>query len=921
MAIEALDIEIKSNADGANNAVEHLIGSLGKLSGILQQIGSAVKVPLKASEALGGVAKASSAVASGASRAVSAVKQQSASLQALQLQYDQVRRRIDLYQGIVNRSKAWGEKNGETEDNINTRIQAIEKLQELTKRRYDLEMQLQSATAASAGAEKQAAEATEQHAEAQKKLLPLLSSTKGVTKALDKAFGGMRKTLKAMGRMVFMRAIRAAIRMVTSNVKEGVKNLAEFDKATGQVTSVGAIQTLSAYGQKFLELKNAVGAAAMPLMQTLLPVVQTITGWFIAAANAVNQLLRAIQGFSTFFAAGAADGYNYADSMNAAAGGASKLKNTLLGFDELNVMNDNSGGGGGGGSGNWGGLSAQDLFSEKQIGKFMLDFGTSLKLTIDDIFADWGNWNDEQVAEVIIAGAAAVLGGIIGFSIGGVGTALLGVAIGAAVGLSIDALVFNHDGSIDKNEAGNIVLTAVAALLGGTVGFLIGGGVMGVAVGAAVGLTIVLADLIVRKSRTDRLIDQFYETPEGKEFKALKASIEETASFVAEIKININERKETREALDSMEKQAGRILNELIGIQGAKILTPTQVSRVRTLMSQLNALGLDGLMSHYDEATGKINLTEDAIRKVIQAQIDQAKTTAYVKLYNEAIEDSVKIEMRLDRAIQDQQNAIIALARRREELTAAEALHENVLLREKQYAEDLMAAGVDADLAWEQAIRAFNGELGNTQAAVRAAKENVKAAEEAVNGAAGAVKDLRGEWNEVNGEVDYYQGKVNKLEGTRLTVELDAKMPTLPKSVRTTLLFTPKLERNTVTVAISGQNVKPQNTTITFTPPPGYAEGGFPAPGLFLANEAGPELVGTIGGRTAVANSDQIIAGIASGVAAAMAGTGEKLDRANDLLQGIAEKDATVTVSTADIAAGMVRMNRRAGATVMPVGA
>ena len=44
-----------------------------------------------------------------------------------------------------------------------------------------------------------------------------------------------------------------------------------------------------------------------------------------------------------------------------------------------------------------------------------------------------------------------------------------------------------------------------------------------------------------------------------------------------------------------------------------------------------------------------------------------------------------------------------------------------------------------------------------------------------------------------------------------------------------------------------------------------YAEGGFPDTGsLFIANEAGAELVGNIGGRTAVANNDQITEGIAS---------------------------------------------------------
>lgn len=46
-----------------------------------------------------------------------------------------------------------------------------------------------------------------------------------------------------------------------------------------------------------------------------------------------------------------------------------------------------------------------------------------------------------------------------------------------------------------------------------------------------------------------------------------------------------------------------------------------------------------------------------------------------------------------------------------------------------------------------------------------------------------------------------------------------------------------------------------------------FATGGFPTPGqLFVANERGPEMVGTMGGRTAVANNNQIVDGIKAGV-------------------------------------------------------
>ena len=49
--------------------------------------------------------------------------------------------------------------------------------------------------------------------------------------------------------------------------------------------------------------------------------------------------------------------------------------------------------------------------------------------------------------------------------------------------------------------------------------------------------------------------------------------------------------------------------------------------------------------------------------------------------------------------------------------------------------------------------------------------------------------------------------------------------------------------------------------------PPAFAQGGFPAQGqMFIAREAGPELVGTIGSRSAVVNNEQIVESVSRGV-------------------------------------------------------
>lgn len=53
----------------------------------------------------------------------------------------------------------------------------------------------------------------------------------------------------------------------------------------------------------------------------------------------------------------------------------------------------------------------------------------------------------------------------------------------------------------------------------------------------------------------------------------------------------------------------------------------------------------------------------------------------------------------------------------------------------------------------------------------------------------------------------------------------------------------------------------------TWHPVTAYAGGGMPASGqFFMAREAGPELVGTIGGHTAVMNNNQIVASVSKGV-------------------------------------------------------
>lgn len=79
---------------------------------------------------------------------------------------------------------------------------------------------------------------------------------------------------------------------------------------------------------------------------------------------------------------------------------------------------------------------------------------------------------------------------------------------------------------------------------------------------------------------------------------------------------------------------------------------------------------------------------------------------------------------------------------------------------------------------------------------------------------------------------------------------------------------------------------------------PGFASGGFPEEGqLFIAREAGAEMVGSVGGHTAVANNDQIVSGIASGVAQANQSSDALMKQAISIMQQILAKRSTVEIT------------------------
>lgn len=95
---------------------------------------------------------------------------------------------------------------------------------------------------------------------------------------------------------------------------------------------------------------------------------------------------------------------------------------------------------------------------------------------------------------------------------------------------------------------------------------------------------------------------------------------------------------------------------------------------------------------------------------------------------------------------------------------------------------------------------------------------------------------------------------------------------------------------------------------------PFFEDGGFPNEGqFFIAREAGAEMVGAMGRRTAVANNDQIVEGISAGVSVANDGV---IAAIYALLNVVEEKDMSVVIGDNEIGHSYDRYKEKRGRQV-----
>ena len=521
-----------------------------------------------------------------------------------------------------------------------------------------------------------------------------------------------------------------------------------------------------------------MGAAFGALLQAIMPIILQIIALITRLMQALSALFAAIGGGQYLIAKDVAKGWDEA------AGGAKEYKKTLLGFDEINRLDDNSGGGGGGGS------NFLDMFDEAELPK-------------------WAQWIKDHLDEIKKAAEAVGLA-IAAWKLGSLISDLLGLSTSMSTLLGIAMAVAGAfllvDGALDAFKNGtswknvNEMLIGTAALAGGlAIAFGRVGAGIGLIVGGLTLITTALSDFIKKGYLTK---ESLYALEGG--LLALGAGLAMlTGSWIP------------------------LAVAALVGLVVAIGANAEEInSAVDGFFSDLIPK-IDNFLKEIERNTG-LDLT--ALRRTVMFALNYIRfdIEAVVTRLGWIVEDLGRIVKSVSE--NDWNGAWTAM----QQLTHDASI--DMSAEVKSMAESVTEDMMNGKASTDDLSKSFTDMLNGVRSNVPSARSEFDSFSTSVQ-------------NDVNNTLTPLQKFWDKLTGILSTLQQISGI-----SVSGGLIG-----------LLSGQG---WNFSVRESLGLGMrASGGFVDEGeMFVARESGPEMVGSIGGRTAVANNDQIVEGIANGV-------------------------------------------------------
>lgn len=214
----------------------------------------------------------------------------------------------------------------------------------------------------------------------------------------------------------------------------------------------------------------------------------------------------------------------------------------------------------------------------------------------------------------IIDNAPLVVGALAGMKIG----SIIAGAITAYQGLMA---------AVEGATAAQVIFNAV--MNANPIGLVCTG--IGILAGALIGLEKVTRD------QTSAIDEQYDET-----FKL----IEQNKKLSDSTKESIEQRKKNREALETDKTVAYNLVKELEGLQRQTSLTASEQARQKMIIDELNQIYPDLGLS-IEDASGKLNMSTQAIKDNIDATLEQQKAMAAMEDMAEIAKEQYEAEKRL----------------------------------------------------------------------------------------------------------------------------------------------------------------------------------------------------------------------------------------------------------------------------------
>jgi len=297
---------------------------------------------------------------------------------------------------------------------------------------------------------------------------------------VKKMFPTLTSYIKKFASVMKNRIVRTVIKHISEGFQEGVENVYNYSKAVGTTLA----PAMNAAATSLQQMKNSIGAAVAPIIQALVPVLQTVVNWFITLVNYANQFFALMNGQSTWTRALPEQAEAFESSAKSAKGASKAMKDLLADWDELNIIQSETGSGGGGGSGK----TAQE-YSEmfEEVSEFDEKIKDVLQFIDDYLGGIWGlvkkigiailGWKISKafdgilgkLGKLIAGGALLVLG--IELAYGG------GYEAGKKGYFDGDDILATVGGVFADAIGGSLIGTAIAGPAGGAVGFAVGIGV------------------------------------------------------------------------------------------------------------------------------------------------------------------------------------------------------------------------------------------------------------------------------------------------------------------------------------------------------------------------------------------------------------------------------------------------------------